>query len=321
MKKILYTLVVTLLLVAGFSEVSLSQVKLQEGFETTDTIPGAVPPGWSVWNNAIFPIEPTGNWMARDSGRSMPGLSNGLSKSHSGKRSMGATWYAGIDTNTGTYGTTDAWLVTKRISGVTASDSLRFFMSGGSASYWDSVQVWVGFLDSMPTTFLLFESNKLGTIKFPGTSGGGSVYGQFIRKAYGLGLAAGFPEIWIGFRYFTNTSVDGFAVYLDDVMVGSPNVGVTPISSNVPSKYDLSQNYPNPFNPTTNINFDLPKSGEVQLTVFNSMGQEIKSLVSGFKAAGSYKVDFDASALPSGTYFYKLTTSDFVSTKKMILVK
>jgi len=172
----------------------------------------------------------------------------------------------------------------------------------------------------MPTTFVLFPQYRLGSIAFPGTSGGGSVYGQFIRKAYGLNIVAG-QTAWIGFRYYTNTAVDGFAVYLDDVMIGSPNVGVTPTNSNIPDKFNLEQNYPNPFNPTTNIKFSLPKATNVQLVIFNSMGQEVKSLVNEFKNAGSYSVDFNASSLASGTYFYKLITSDFVETKKMTLVK
>lgn len=308
-----------MLFVISFSQASFAQIKLQEGFETTDTIPGAVPPGWSVWNNALFPIDPTGNWMVRDSGHSMPGLSTALSKSKSGKRSMGSTWYAGVDTNTNAYGVTDAWLVTKRVN-ITTGDSLRFYICGGSATYWDSVQVWVSILDSTPGTFVLFPQYKLGSISFPGTSGGGSVYGQFIRKAYGLNVAAG-QTAWIGFRYYTNTSVDGYAVYLDDVMIGSPNVGVTPTNSNIPDKFNLEQNYPNPFNPTTNIKFSLPKATNVQLIIYNSMGQEVKSLVNEYKNAGSYSVDFNASSLASGTYFYKLITSDFVETKKMTLVK
>ncbi|MBS1492458.1 MAG: T9SS type A sorting domain-containing protein [Bacteroidetes bacterium] len=314
MKKALYSLFL-MLFVISFSQTSFAQIKLQEGFETTDTIPGALPSGWSLWNHANFPIDPTGNWTVRDSGHSMPGLSNALSKSHSGKRSMGATWYAAIDTNAGTYEVSDAWLVTKRVD-VTAGDSLRFFVSGGSASYLDSMQVWVCIIDSMPENFLFFPSYKLASISFPA----GSTYGQFVRKAYSLNFIAG-QTAWVGFRYYTDAAVDGFAVYLDDVMIGSPNVGVTPTNSNVPDKFALEQNYPNPFNPTTNIKFSLPKASNVQLIIYNSMGQEVKSLMNEYKSAGSYSVDFNASNLASGTYFYKIITSDFTETKKMTLVK
>jgi hypothetical protein len=176
--------------------------------------------------------------------------------------------------------------------------------------------MWASFLQSMPVSFLLFPQYKLGTVHFPV----GSTYGEFVRKAYSLNSMAG-QTAWIAFRYYTSTTVDGFAVYLDDVMIGSPNVGVTPTNSGLPDKFALQQNYPNPFNPTTNIKFDLPKATNVQLIIYNSMGQEVKSLVNGFKSAGSYSVDFNASELSSGTYFYKLITSDFVATKKMLLVK
>jgi hypothetical protein len=86
-------------------------------------------------------------------------------------------------------------------------------------------------------------------------------------------------------------------------------------------KYNLSQNYPNPFNPTTTINYSLPNSSFVKLVVYNSIGQEIATLVNETIAAGNHNVEFDASNLPSGIYFYKLQAGSFVETKKMILLK
>ncbi|CAN5629756.1 hypothetical protein BH10BAC5_BH10BAC5_00440 [soil metagenome] len=92
--------------------------------------------------------------------------------------------------------------------------------------------------------------------------------------------------------------------------------------SSIPQNYSLSQNYPNPFNPTTNINFALPKAGTVSLKVYNQLGQLIETLAEGFRQAGSYSLQYDATKLSSGIYFYKLITSDgFVETKKMLLVK
>jgi len=88
-----------------------------------------------------------------------------------------------------------------------------------------------------------------------------------------------------------------------------------------PSTYQLIQNYPNPFNPTTTISYNLPKSGLVNLVIYDVLGKEIKRLVSEYKQAGSYKINFDASALASGVYFYSLRANDFVSTKKMLLLK
>ena len=93
------------------------------------------------------------------------------------------------------------------------------------------------------------------------------------------------------------------------------------IISSVPESFDLSQNYPNPFNPSTNIKFTLPEQGNVSLKVFDRLGREVADLVTGFRSAGSYEINFDASQLSSGIYFYKLTTDNFVNTKKMTLIK
>lgn len=90
---------------------------------------------------------------------------------------------------------------------------------------------------------------------------------------------------------------------------------------NLPEDYSLSQNYPNPFNPSTAINFSIPEASYVSLKIFNSLGEEIETLVSEELSAGSYKYDWNATNLPSGIYFYKLQTGIFVETKKMILLK
>lgn len=93
------------------------------------------------------------------------------------------------------------------------------------------------------------------------------------------------------------------------------------LNNEIPAKFNLAQNYPNPFNPSTTINFSLPKSGYITLKVYNSMGSEVKTIVTGNKNAGNYTVDFNASNLSSGIYFYKLQADGFSSVKKMILVK
>ncbi len=91
--------------------------------------------------------------------------------------------------------------------------------------------------------------------------------------------------------------------------------------SKVPVVYSLSQNYPNPFNPTTKINFALPKQGFVTLKIYDITGREIKTLVNEVKQAGNYTVDFNGSYLASGVYFYKIQSGDFVSVKRMVLIK
>ncbi|HEY7751240.1 MAG TPA: T9SS type A sorting domain-containing protein, partial [Ignavibacteriaceae bacterium] len=88
-----------------------------------------------------------------------------------------------------------------------------------------------------------------------------------------------------------------------------------------PGTIYLSQNYPNPFNPTTNFEFRIVESGFVNLKVYDILGNEVATLVDEFKPTGRYDVEFDASGLSSGIYFYKLRAGDFTETKKMILMK
>ncbi|MBK7501150.1 MAG: endonuclease [Ignavibacteriales bacterium] len=86
-------------------------------------------------------------------------------------------------------------------------------------------------------------------------------------------------------------------------------------------KFELSQNYPNPFNPTTTIRFNLPEAGNVKLTLFNILGQELRTLVNEYKESGVHTINFDASDLNSGMYIYKIETGAFVQTRKMTLIK
>jgi len=83
----------------------------------------------------------------------------------------------------------------------------------------------------------------------------------------------------------------------------------------------LGQNFPNPFNPTTNINFSIPVTGYVTLTIYNTLGQKIATLVNGIREAGTHNISFDGSNLISGIYFYKLESGNFVQVQKMILLK
>ncbi len=98
-------------------------------------------------------------------------------------------------------------------------------------------------------------------------------------------------------------------------------LGVDRTSDLVPAVYELSQNYPNPFNPTTTINYAIPTDGLVSLKIFNILGQEVVTLVNTVQVAGAYQATFNASALSSGVYFYKIESGKFSSIKKMMLLK
>ncbi len=88
-----------------------------------------------------------------------------------------------------------------------------------------------------------------------------------------------------------------------------------------PDKFELNQNYPNPFNPTTKIKYSIPKTSNVELKVFDILGRKVAELVNEEKPAGNYTVDFNASKLSSGIYFYRITSGNFTQVKKMILLK
>ena len=89
----------------------------------------------------------------------------------------------------------------------------------------------------------------------------------------------------------------------------------------IPKVFSLSQNFPNPFNPTTTINFGLPKESYATLKIFNLLGEEIADIVNENLEAGNYTVEWNASTVPSGIYFYRLQAGEFVQTKKLILLK
>ena len=100
-----------------------------------------------------------------------------------------------------------------------------------------------------------------------------------------------------------------------------PVVTGTSDAAKSPKYFELKQNYPNPFNPVTTIKFQVPNRSLVVLKIYDITGKEVKTLINEEKESGSYQIQFNASALASGTYFYRLQSGSFVETKKMILLK
>ncbi len=92
-------------------------------------------------------------------------------------------------------------------------------------------------------------------------------------------------------------------------------------TSILPDQFTLAQNYPNPFNPTTTIKFSIPEASVVTLKIYNILGEEVKTLIDEFKEIGNHSVQFNASQLSSGIYFYRLKAGSFIETKKMILLR
>jgi hypothetical protein len=176
------------------------------------------------------------------------------------------------------------------------------------------------------------------TITYDGTNvivyKNGVVFGTFPRVAT---LTTG-----TGFRVgsYNTTAVSHFIGKLDEFRLynralnqaevtatwnsdlgGCGITGIQNTNNQIPNKFSLEQNYPNPFNPTTNIKFAIPSTGLVKLVIFDILGREVETLVNEVKVAGNYTVDFNASALSSGVYFYRIEAGNFTMTKKMLLVK
>lgn len=127
----------------------------------------------------------------------------------------------------------------------------------------------------------------------------------------------------IVFALDTGNTTTALKVANVQVTMGKPLtvVGVNSDEALLPTVYSLSQNYPNPFNPTTTINFALPKSGKVTLSVYDLLGREVRTLVNGEYPAGYHKVDFNASSLASGVYFYRIDAGSYINVKKLMLLK
>ena len=120
---------------------------------------------------------------------------------------------------------------------------------------------------------------------------------------------------------------DGWAVGDNGVVLHWCSPSVTAVQSQgtvqqtMPGSCDLSQNYPNPFNPTTTIRYSIPHRSQVAITVFNTLGQRVATLVNESQEAGPHDVRFDASGLASGVYFYRLQVGSFVQAKKLLILR
>jgi hypothetical protein len=116
-----------------------------------------------------------------------------------------------------------------------------------------------------------------------------------------------------GYEKIGNGWYDAIMNFITDVQEGN-NSGTSP------NKYGLQQNYPNPFNPTTKIFYSIANQSQITLKVYDTLGNELQTIVEGNQIPGNYEVEFNANNLSSGIYFYQLKTSTYAETKKMILL-
>ncbi len=133
-----------------------------------------------------------------------------------------------------------------------------------------------------------------------------------------IGVSALRDTIWACW-YDNRTGVH--QVYASRILLPEIVGSVEIVSSDLPESYSLEQNYPNPFNPSTEIQFSLPQRSRVTLTIFDLLGREVATLVSEELSGGSYSTRWDAAGFSSGVYLYRLQASEFVETKKLLLLR
>lgn len=160
----------------------------------------------------------------------------------------------------------------------------------------DIFGVWGGYVQRLPEGNTLISWGGAGTALTEVTAGGIKVF------------EASFPS-----GYYT------YRAYKYD-WSGGP-VAVNSQTGFIPSEFIMEQNYPNPFNPVTNINFSVPVSAFVKISVFDALGREVSVLVNQEILPGRYKTEFDGSLFSSGVYFYRISTGEMSQTKKMVLIK
>ena len=138
-------------------------------------------------------------------------------------------------------------------------------------------------------------------------------------------LKAGYVYFWVEEDRSFGIHNPAFTVSLLKAAIDEAG-GVTSIDypedyNSTPTSYTLTQNYPNPFNPTTNIQFSIPESGNVRIAVYDTIGREVSVLVDRDMSAGTHEVTWNATNMSTGIYFYKMISNNFVTVKKMLLMK
>jgi hypothetical protein len=175
--------------------------------------------------------------------------------------------------------------------------------------------------DNDINTIVIYESEN----KIIGTNGGGlasfigenwTVYNSSnsslpSNTVQAIALEAN-SNVWIG-------TTSGIALYSQGAVVSVEDSKES--EDQFPNRFVLHQNYPNPFNPSTIINYQIPEEGFVNLKVYNTIVEEVKELVNEYKSLGTYSIHFDAAGLASGVYIYQIRVNNFVSSRKMIIVK
>jgi hypothetical protein len=170
---------------------------------------------------------------------------------------------------------------------------------------------------------MIFENedyfNDWGSYRKRNGFSGGSFGAEYYSLTQGIGLDSVFVSLIDAFDAYIDIKgcvINGI-VYGDTTLTDFDGC-IEPL---LPTHFELEQNYPNPFNPSTKICWQSPVAAHQTLKVYDVLGNEVATLVDEYRNAGSYEIDFNASSLSSGIYFYQLKAGDFINTKKMIVLK
>ena len=133
------------------------------------------------------------------------------------------------------------------------------------------------------------------------------------------------PNYFVGQTYeqeisFLKSWIANRIYWMDANMVGEPT-DLNDSKEQIPSDFFLEQNYPNPFNPATNINYSIPIEALITVKIYDLLGNEITTLVNEIKAPGEYSIKLSANGMTSGVYYCRMISGDFISTRKLILLK
>jgi hypothetical protein len=211
-------------------------------------------------------------------------------------------------------------------------DFVKEYMSTFPES-WDDVK----FIDGFPGTYVVLARRKGDRWYIAGINGENTRRTITLNVPFLSDTSKGiiitdsvstkyFIKRGINFSRPVNVTMYPYGGFVIKTLLGGENPDTNEYVTSVnkvemKKNFDLGQNYPNPFNPTTMIRYQLPVSSLVSLRVYNLLGQEVATLFEGIGPPGTYEATFDGSKLAGGVYLYRLTTGDFMETKKLILVR
>jgi hypothetical protein len=147
-------------------------------------------------------------------------------------------------------------------------------------------------------------------------------YTQFnVPIIYGSGEVPDTAWIAIAVTDTMSNLTTGSIALIDDLELSGTPTTIADNDNLLPKRFKLEQNYPNPFNPTTTIEFSIPEAAQVQLSIYNQLGEKVANLVNDNLTAGIHRIEWQAKNFPSGVYFYKITAGNFSDIRKMVLLK